>query len=173
MSKYRHAPEITDEVIADAFGGANFGRTDYREFLGYSVLKKACGWHCGHTITTIMVGLNLITPEPHKLTKLGRMFLSDSYDDPLRTKSGHSASDIAYDPAQPGSEATVINYYQSPPGWKLVPVEPTIEMCDIGHIGIDVLTGVADDDEYYSTNGEDAARIYRAMLAAAPAPGGE
>lgn len=86
MNQFKHAPEITDKLIADAFDGTNFGRTDYREFLGYSVLKKACGWHCGYTITTIMIGLNLITPKHHKLTRLGRMFLSDCYDDPIRTK---------------------------------------------------------------------------------------
>lgn len=87
MKAYRHAPELTDDVIEKSFEGTNFGRTDYREFLGYSVLKKACGWHCGHTITTIMIEMGLITPKHrHHLTKLGRMFLSDCYDDPLRAK---------------------------------------------------------------------------------------
>lgn len=83
---YKHAPEITDEVIRGAFKGTNFGRTDYREFLGYSVLKKACGWHCGHTITTIMIEMGLITPKGLAPTKLGKMFLSDCYDDPRRTR---------------------------------------------------------------------------------------
>lgn len=82
--KFLHAPEMTDEVIMKAFEGTNFGRTDYRQFLGYSVLKKACGWHCGWTITTIMIELKLITPKHHRVTKLGRMFLSDCYSDPLR-----------------------------------------------------------------------------------------
>lgn len=59
-----------------------------------------------------------------------------------------------------------------PAGYVLVPVEPTPEMCDVGHIGIDVLTGVTSDSEYYSTWGDSAAKLYRAMLAAAPkAPG--
>ncbi|WLS77251.1 hypothetical protein Q3V30_12195 [Erwinia pyri] len=111
MTQYRHAPEITDEVITDAFANYNFGRTDYREFLGYSVLKKVCGWHCGHTITSIMVDLKLITPKHFKLTKLGQMFLSDSYDDPLRTT--------------PASAVV-------PEGWKLVPVEPTGAMYAAG-----------------------------------------
>lgn len=60
-----------------------------------------------------------------------------------------------------------------PEGWKLVPIEPTPEMCDISHVGVDVCTGMAADDEYYSINGDYAAKVYRAMLAAAPAPGGE
>ena len=85
-SKFRHAPEITEEVINKAFEGTNFGRNDYREFLGYSVLKKACGWHCGHTITTIMIEMGLITPKGLAPTKLGKMFLSDCYDDPLRAR---------------------------------------------------------------------------------------
>lgn len=60
-----------------------------------------------------------------------------------------------------------------PAGYVLVPVEPTPEMCDVGHIGIDVLTGVTIDSEYYSTWGDSAAKLYRAMLAAAPkAPDG-
>lgn len=55
-----------------------------------------------------------------------------------------------------------------PAGYVLVPVEPTPEMCDVGHIGIDVLTGVTSDSEYYSTWGDSAAKLYRAMLSAAP-----
>ncbi|EGT4354708.1 hypothetical protein [Cronobacter sakazakii] len=57
-----------------------------------------------------------------------------------------------------------------PEGWKLVPIEPTDAMCDIGHIGVDVLTGVTDDNEYYSIDGPYAAKVYRAMIAAAPEP---
>lgn len=55
-----------------------------------------------------------------------------------------------------------------PQGWKLVPVEPNQVMCDIAHIGIDPCTGITDEPEYYSINGEYAAKVYRAMLAAAP-----
>jgi len=113
----RHAPQITDEVIMTAFEGTNFGRTDYRAFLGYSVLKKACHWHCGHTITTIMVELGLITPKAHRVTKLGRMFLSDCYDDPMRIKSVPAA-------------------HRVPEGWKLVPVEITQEMVDANFEGV-------------------------------------
>lgn len=67
----------------------------------------------------------------------------------------------------------VIQPYKLPSGWVAVPVEPTKEMCDIGHIGVDVLTGVTEDNEYYSINGPDAAKVYRAMLAAAPAAPGK
>jgi hypothetical protein len=121
----RHAPQITDEVIMTAFEGTNFGRTDYRAFLGYSVLKKACHWHCGHTITTIMVELGLITPKAHRVTKLGRMFLSDCYDDPMRIKSVPAADHV-------------------PDGWKLVPVEPTEEMIAAGDQFMDGLSRLGD-----------------------------
>ncbi|ALX96103.1 hypothetical protein AV650_22305 [Serratia fonticola] len=60
--------------------------------------------------------------------------------------------------------------YTLPAGFKLVPIEPTPEMCNLQHIGVDVYTGMADDGEPYSIGGADAAKIYRAMLAAAPTP---
>ncbi|WP_048223841.1 hypothetical protein [Enterobacter quasiroggenkampii] len=55
-----------------------------------------------------------------------------------------------------------------PDGWVMVPAEPTEEMCDVGHVGVDVLTGVTDENEYYSIYGKYAAKVYRAMIAAAP-----
>jgi hypothetical protein len=55
-----------------------------------------------------------------------------------------------------------------PDGWVMVPVEPTEDMCNVSHIGVDVYTGLARDDEYYSIGGVCAAKVYRAMLAAAP-----
>ena len=122
-ANYLHAPEMTDEVIMIAFEGTNFGRTDYRAFFGYSVLKKACHWHCGHTITTIMVELGLITPKAHRVTKLGRMFLSDCYDDPMRIKSAPAADLV-------------------PEGWKMVPVEPTEEMIAAGDQFMDGLSSL-------------------------------
>lgn len=85
--KYLHAPEITDDVIAEAFEGTNFGRTDFRHFLGHSVLKRACDRHCGGTITGIMISLKLITPKSLKVTKLGKMFITDCYyEDGKRVK---------------------------------------------------------------------------------------
>ncbi|HHB6534174.1 TPA: hypothetical protein ACN787_002755 [Citrobacter freundii] len=60
-----------------------------------------------------------------------------------------------------------------PDGWVMVPVEPTEDMCNVSHIGVDVYTGLARDDEYYSIGGVCAAKVYRAMLAAAPQPENE
>lgn len=60
------------------------------------------------------------------------------------------------------------SYPVIPYGWVLVPMEPTEEMCDVGHVGVDVLAGVTEENEYYSIDGDDAAKVYRAMIAAAP-----
>ncbi|MBY7159151.1 hypothetical protein [Enterobacter hormaechei] len=54
-----------------------------------------------------------------------------------------------------------------PDGWVMVPVEPTESMCDIKHLGLDVYTGVATDD-YYSIGGEQAAKVWKAMLSKSP-----
>lgn len=161
MKSYLHAPELTDDVIEKAFEGTNFGRTDYREFLGYSVLKIACGWHCGHTITKIIIEMGLITPKNKTLTKLGRMFLSDCYDDPLRaaTPPAASAPDVNFDLPKPGTEATVITHYQVPDGWKLVPIEPSKEML------------LASKRYKAKTKVPTGPGVYRAMIAAAPEPG--
>lgn len=67
----------------------------------------------------------------------------------------------------------MLNYPVIPDGWVMVPVEPTEEMCDVQHIGVDVYTGIANDGGYYSIGGDDAAKVYRAMLAAAPEGGND
>lgn len=70
---------LTDEDIAEAFEGTNFGRTDYKHLLALSVLKKSLGYHCGHTITTIMVKSGL-TKESGKLTDAGKIFCYDYFE---------------------------------------------------------------------------------------------
>nr|DAV78071.1 MAG TPA: hypothetical protein [Caudoviricetes sp.] len=63
-------------------------------------------------------------------------------------------------------------HYWHSKGYVMVPKEPTEAMCDIRHIGVDVYCGITDDNEYYSIGGADAAKVWKAMLAAAPqAPG--
>lgn len=51
---------VSDEALAKAFAGTDFGGHDHRDLLHVAVLKKACGYHCGHTITSIMLELGLI-----------------------------------------------------------------------------------------------------------------
>lgn len=79
-----------------------------------------------------------------------------------------NAADIAIDEGgQAFGNSEQLNSPAVPDGWALVPIEPTAEMCDIKHVGVDVYAGIA-DDEYYSIGGEDAAKVWKAMLAAAP-----
>ncbi|RYH95934.1 DUF551 domain-containing protein [Citrobacter werkmanii] len=54
-------------------------------------------------------------------------------------------------------------------GWVMVPKVPTEAMCETGHIGVDVYTGLATEgDGYYSIGGEDAARVWEFMIEMAP-----
>lgn len=59
-----HTPDsgevVSEEDLVAAFRGTNFGTSEHRHLLHQAVLKKACGYHCGHTITTIMRELKLI-----------------------------------------------------------------------------------------------------------------
>lgn len=71
---------VSDSEVAVAFDGTHFGSSDHRRLLHVAVLKKACGYHCGHTITQIMLALGLVgaTGLP---TKKGRRFLALAYHD--------------------------------------------------------------------------------------------
>lgn len=69
---------VSDDDLEQAFRNTNFGGADHRTLLHVGVLKKACGYHCGHTITTIMAELGLIgiggVP-----TKKGRRMMQIAY----------------------------------------------------------------------------------------------
>jgi len=76
------AQPVTDEEITDAFENTNFGRTDYRHFLALSVLKVAVGYHCGGTITMIMVKMGLIsgsTASVNAILERGRDFVYEHF----------------------------------------------------------------------------------------------
>ncbi|KRU96472.1 hypothetical protein AN453_03205 [Pseudomonas aeruginosa] len=65
-----------------------------------------------------------------------------------------------------------------PKGWKLVPLEPTPEMLDARRDSEDGMDGyLVEDTEYYFPDRgavrDFLACVYRGLLAAAPAPGGE
>jgi len=70
---------VSDHDIQIAFLGTNFGRTDYRNLLASSVMKKAVGYHCGHTISRIMEVMLLVDTKG-KLTQKGRDFLYKHYN---------------------------------------------------------------------------------------------
>lgn len=84
MMAARKRPEpVTDEEIAEAFRFTNFGHNKHRELLNASVLKKLVGYHCGHTITTIMRELKLIgkTGVP---TQRGIQLVRDAFSEQMR-----------------------------------------------------------------------------------------
>ena len=71
-------PVVSDDELDKAFAGTNFGGADHRQELHVAVLKKASGYHCGHTITTIMRELRLIDTSGLP-TKKGRKLISLAY----------------------------------------------------------------------------------------------
>ncbi|HGE7562646.1 TPA: hypothetical protein ACGC1K_003923 [Pseudomonas aeruginosa] len=73
---------------------------------------------------------------------------------------------------------TALGQHNVPSGWKLVPLEPTPEMLDARRDSEDGMDGYLVEDTEYYFPGRDAvraflARVYRGLIAAAPAPGGE
>ena len=75
----RPVERVTDADIARAFDGTDFGRTDHKHLLALSVLKKALNYHCGHTVTQIMVQMGLTT-EKGRVTEKGRLFCYEALD---------------------------------------------------------------------------------------------
>lgn len=75
----RPVERVTDADIARAFDGTNFGRTDHKHLLALSVLKKALKYHCGYTITQIMMRMGLTT-EKGRVTEKGRLFCYEALD---------------------------------------------------------------------------------------------
>ncbi len=69
---------ITDEELKKAFKGTNFGGADHRQLLNASVMKKAMGYRCGHTITCIMRDIKLIGKGGAPI-KRGRHLLREAY----------------------------------------------------------------------------------------------
>ncbi len=64
---------VSEAELQMVFAGTNFGTLEHRRLLHQAVLKKACGYHCGHTITMIMQELGLICKkEPRLPTRKGR-----------------------------------------------------------------------------------------------------
>lgn len=70
---------VTDEQMQGVFQGTNFGHTDYRGLLAQGCIKALAGWHQGHTITTILDELRLISwnrqSSKIKVTAKGRHYI--------------------------------------------------------------------------------------------------
>ncbi len=78
---------VSNKELAEAFTGTNFGTTRHRELLNVSVLKKLVGYHCGHTITTIMTEMKLIG-KTGKPTKRGVLLVREAYNDLMINQGG-------------------------------------------------------------------------------------
>ena len=70
---------ISAEDLEEAFKNTNFGNVDHRKLLEASVLKKAMGLHCGHTITRIMQDLGLISSVDGRVLKKGQILLYEAF----------------------------------------------------------------------------------------------
>lgn len=79
---------VTPQELSAAFSNTNFGGADHRELLHASVLKKACGYHCGHTITCIMKELRLIGDNGDVLKRGRELLRTDRALHALMVKSG-------------------------------------------------------------------------------------
>ncbi|MFY2599417.1 hypothetical protein ACOTHJ_21415 [Achromobacter xylosoxidans] len=71
---------VSEHDLEIAFLGTNFGGADHRKLIEIGVLKKACGYCCGHTLTQIMIRLKLIGTRGN-LLKRGRELLRAAYDE--------------------------------------------------------------------------------------------
>lgn len=77
----------SDAEIEIAFKNTDFGHTNYRELLATSVLKKMVGYHCGHTITTIMKSMRLIGKNGDA-TKRGKRFVAHEFNHLMIARGG-------------------------------------------------------------------------------------
>ena len=73
---------ITDKELNDVFGSSNFGDRSKRDMLKFALLKTACKYASGHTITCIMQELGLVGRSHMKemaLTKKGKEYLWEAF----------------------------------------------------------------------------------------------
>ena len=70
---------VADDQMQDAFNNTNFGHNDFRGLLAQGCIKALAGWHLGHTLTTILAELRLITwnkqADKIKITAKGRHYI--------------------------------------------------------------------------------------------------
>jgi len=74
---------VSERELEVAFLGTNFGGADHRKLIEVGVLKKACGSHCGHTLTQIMIELKL-TGANGAVLKRGRNLMRAAYHELMR-----------------------------------------------------------------------------------------
>jgi hypothetical protein len=71
----------TREEIERVAGNANFGQSDMVEMVRWGLMKTACGWASGYTVTCMLVELKMLTPKRKTLTKYGKRCLWEWFKD--------------------------------------------------------------------------------------------
>lgn len=70
---------VSDEQMQASFQGTNFGHSNFRGLLAQGSIKALVGWHQGHTLTTILDELRLISWNKQtskiKVTAKGRHYI--------------------------------------------------------------------------------------------------
>ena len=70
---------VSDEQMQSSFQGTNFGHSNFRGLLAQGCIKALAGWHQGHTLTTILDELRLISWSKQtskiKITAKGRHYI--------------------------------------------------------------------------------------------------
>jgi hypothetical protein len=82
-STEEYSMPLTDEEMAQAFSGTNFGSVDYAGLIREALLKIVCDYYNGHTIERILVDLNLskrVYPNYRVLTARGKKELYRLYE---------------------------------------------------------------------------------------------
>lgn len=69
---------ISNGTLDTVFANANFGNMSKRDVVKYTLLKCASGYKSGHTATSIVSELGLVTKK-WTLTKLGKQYLFDAF----------------------------------------------------------------------------------------------
>lgn len=80
MAKKFPTPVISDQAIAEAFSGTNFGTVGFRKLLEQGVLSVTCGYRTGYTLECILRKLGLVTPKG-RVTAKGKALLMEAFYD--------------------------------------------------------------------------------------------
>ena len=70
---------ISDDLLDQVWGYANFGSISKREVVRDTLLKCASGYYTGRTAEFIAMELGLISRKEWMLTKLGQEYLYEAY----------------------------------------------------------------------------------------------
>ena len=70
---------VTEEELNKVWGNANFGSALKRDVIKYGILKRASGYHNGHTCDCILKELGLISEKTKEPTAKGRDYMWSAF----------------------------------------------------------------------------------------------